>query len=873
MEFIIVFLLSFIVIVNGTCIRLSASTKEDILTTVCHDVVDYDFYLPSSTNLSALNENARLKLSNNYYSILPTECTKALKRLVCSNIYLKCSTGNTRIFSDIGYPLPVPFARPCRSVCDDVNSKCLGLLNLFGLQQNCTAKYDYTFGTKVLPKYPYQYDQSNNNKYCTNVSSSFQIASTREPYIYSNSNGACAGIITELYIPPPSSINSSFSPILPPYAIQTLIENQLSSYIENLPKWLGNECHFALRKYFCGSYMLKPQVKAFSSIISSFGSSSGLIRKKLSALGLNLTALNSFNFYLPSYPSQQVCEDYSSKCGKFIELIGLEALVPNCSSMSSSISKYPNSTQTIITFPLQGSKVPLTTDPNELDSVNDNDYEPSCPTGFVIPDDPDDSAVNYVPDSSSACAIACKAPVFTVSEYSRMIRFSNNGPRIGLPLVVFLLIVWMLDETRRKQYLIIIFNVITLILAIQCVYMSTIPFEKKFCKSNAVMMSSSDGFTACNVQSFTMLYFTLAEALTWGLIAVDLYLKILTKVDTNKLWIYYISIIFLLPIIPVIIQASKNQYGYYGLTFCLTGDLGLPIFVIPIFVITTIGTVLMICVIIKIIQTAKNTKVAPIRKKSYVVPIDQNTVNKSVLKSRSNDSTMKIATGSDKISKSFDNDDSKSTAVIELATLTTTTTIANTPIASNVEKNKGSDAVVALSNTLNLEEMGLANPSKGKTYEDMKALTSPPTRKSLMKLNIPWKMIRSSFIFVTVYSFVWFTIFFLKFQTYFQQRQNKNSFIDWTECVFKYYDGSDDLWISECGEHPHHRANEKLSVWVGFVVNSHAIVVSGIFLSNPAIWNSVYNSLNKLLARNKVVEALSYRKSDRRNSGSTSRKV
>eukprot|EP01035_Chromulina_nebulosa_P019418 gene19418-25294_t len=149
-----------------------------------------------------------------------------------------------------------------------------------------------------------------------------------------------------------------------------------------------------------------------------------------------MTALTNFNFYLPSYPSLQVCEDYSSKCGGFIQLSGLAALVPNCSSKSSGITNYPNSTQTIITLPLEGFEVKLTTDPNKLEDSNDNNYEPRCPTGFVIPVDPDNSLVTYVPDSTSACAVSCKFPFFTLSEYSRFIRVSDIGPNIGLPLVI-----------------------------------------------------------------------------------------------------------------------------------------------------------------------------------------------------------------------------------------------------------------------------------------------------------------------------------------------------------------------------------------------------------------------------------------------------
>lgn len=58
----------------------------------------------------------------------------------------------------------------------------------------------------------------------------------------------------------------------------------------------------------------------------------------LTAAGINAQALTAYTFYLPSYPHQQVCQDYSSKCAAFLQLANSPALTPQCSANTSSTS-------------------------------------------------------------------------------------------------------------------------------------------------------------------------------------------------------------------------------------------------------------------------------------------------------------------------------------------------------------------------------------------------------------------------------------------------------------------------------------------------------------------------------------------------------
>ena len=57
----------------------------------CSGVVDYSFYLPNGTTLEGLNTEA----SNRAAKVIPllsTMCLTDLKRQICANIYLPCSS-------------------------------------------------------------------------------------------------------------------------------------------------------------------------------------------------------------------------------------------------------------------------------------------------------------------------------------------------------------------------------------------------------------------------------------------------------------------------------------------------------------------------------------------------------------------------------------------------------------------------------------------------------------------------------------------------------------------------------------------------------------------------------------------------------------
>lgn len=400
------------------CYSFALSQMEQLFST-CGNAVPYSFYLPANTSLTALDATAKAILGNPGLAVLPNACQVAMKKTVCAKIYLRChdnvtltnqATFNYNIYSDLNLTIPLPFQRPCKSLCDDVNTKCLGLLSLLGVNSNCSARADYSGGSASL--LPYQYDQRPNSDRCNAMTvSSFSIGSSKEVYI-SGSSGACYGIVDEVYIPPSSSLSSSLAPLLPPYVIQSIIEAQLKASFDALPAWMSENCHLALKKYFCRSYLIKPHGVAYSEALTTSGAIQYL--SYFIAKGIDVTSLAAETVYIPSFPSQEVCQDYQDTCAAFITLADAPSLIPNCSATSSatgvSVQLFPSSNQTILTLPIPLSDsltifVDFGSSPDHVSNAMDS-YETTCPSGFVVPDEPDDERITWIP--GTGCANQCR---------------------------------------------------------------------------------------------------------------------------------------------------------------------------------------------------------------------------------------------------------------------------------------------------------------------------------------------------------------------------------------------------------------------------------------------------------------------------------
>ena len=269
---------------QDVCHQFSPSEQSDI-TSTCGAAVDYSFFLPKSSTLSSLEKAARSALGSNEFLLVSSKCLVDYKKLICGSIYLKCHPGvnlsDVTSFNNNLYPLSsgpsVPFMRPCLQVCHYISFKfqwtlhrrkcvwrriliiaqvcrkvaesCLGIII-----PNCSAEFDYSFGRNQTSFQPQQYDTSNDVSQCNNVPALFQVAEHSEPYIFKK-NGACSGLISEVFIPPGTIISPSYSYLTAPYAIQNILEKTLKEIFLELPDKISEKCFSTVKKYFCESYL------------------------------------------------------------------------------------------------------------------------------------------------------------------------------------------------------------------------------------------------------------------------------------------------------------------------------------------------------------------------------------------------------------------------------------------------------------------------------------------------------------------------------------------------------------------------------------------------------------------------------------------
>ena len=120
LSFLSMFALIVAAISSDVCYEFPTSERYSPVS-VCGAAVDYSFYLKSGTTLASLESEARLLLNDQRFVFSSTACLVNYKKLVCSNIYIKCQPGliindNSTYNKEIYSNHPVPFTRPCRQV-------------------------------------------------------------------------------------------------------------------------------------------------------------------------------------------------------------------------------------------------------------------------------------------------------------------------------------------------------------------------------------------------------------------------------------------------------------------------------------------------------------------------------------------------------------------------------------------------------------------------------------------------------------------------------------------------------------------------------------------------------------------------------------
>jgi len=392
----------------------------------------------------------------------------------------------------------------------------------------------------------------------------------------------------------------------PPFAIQSIIENQLNSALRALPKWLNGSCHFALRKYFCGSYLLSPYSNTLNTILTNNGVSSAELQYLVS-IGMLSQEFLDLDIVVPSYPHYDICSEYSSACGEFIALSRQAALFPHCNHTAlSGVRDFPLGNQTIqrLQFSLGGQGIVLNIDspPNHMVGASDNRYQVSCPEGWVVPDGYD-KRTTWIP--GSGCALSCNLPILTIAEWGEMYTLITVSPWLGLLVLTILIVTWRKMKEKRKQYLVILFALYSSIGPISFCLASALPANVAFCATNAVGYDYTDSVNFCTTQAIALLFSALSTSFCWTALAVDLYLKVVLHFrHTDDFKYLLIGLPFTISA-GLSIFATKNKFGYYGaLPFCFAlpdGDLYLLYY--PMFAAGAIGIYCMAAVIYTIARS------------------------------------------------------------------------------------------------------------------------------------------------------------------------------------------------------------------------------------------------------------------------------
>ena len=392
------------------------------LQSTCANTVNYPFFVPANVSLEFLELKARESLNSTKLNILPNLCQISLKKLVCSNIYLQCypninlnnkKTWNFKIYAPTVL-FPVPFVRPCQAVCQNVVDTCDNILNLLPSgTPSCVDTLDYS-GGRITTFTPTQYDPANNTASCNMQTAVFNIGAANEPYL----GGVCSGLLTNIFIPPSSSVNPLLAPLLPMNVLQTVIETTLAKRFANIPSYNTISCFDNLRSFLCHSvYLGVTGIPLKTAFLQKFGNAGVVaVTVKLNNLGIVPTQFLSTIIDVPMFPDVVICENYLNICQNFIRIAKNSALSVKCNETTVIngivVRKFPAMSQVVANFDITVGAtnliVPFNSPPyNITDNVsNGSTFASLCPTGFVIPEVPNDSRNVYI--DGTACAVGCR---------------------------------------------------------------------------------------------------------------------------------------------------------------------------------------------------------------------------------------------------------------------------------------------------------------------------------------------------------------------------------------------------------------------------------------------------------------------------------
>lgn len=578
---------------TGQCLTLPSDVNY-MRINPCAGVVNYQYFSFGSLTPKALETKARTALSSVLIPQLGQATISNLVRLTCANIYLKCykdvvpsdpSTYNYLLYqqaASINYG--VPFYRPCRSTCAPFTVQSLpnGLLQASGSLPSCTTTFDYTFTSSIAANPISTYDSNTTNAAIGQcfIPASRTFAAATETYV--NNGGPCDGFVGAKFITPPgSNVNSSYAALQSTGVPQSLLSAAVSKSIPTFPVFVPSECRKAFKQYACYSAFLNPTPVTVSQAVSQSGINPSSLPGSFSALG-------PYTLYLPQYPAYDECTHFTKVCASLLNTAGRKV---NCSAKASTspvgARSFPENKQIVasvtLTSPLPTLKI--STNPNNNTFYNatadSTSYTESCPPGFVIPDDPDNPDVQWI--TGTSCAIPCRAPLWTEDEWDYYINTANRIPIAGTIFGIITLLYIIYTKSWEENYLMIVYTIVALVASSQSWnFVSRESFDERMCIDNAVNFMQKYRHGPCITQGVILHYCFMSCSAVLLCMALERFLVHHKLTDLTRHPVYLLAqvlVIFFYPIIPVVIVAASNGYGFaksQGVCFILSSTFTTP---------------------------------------------------------------------------------------------------------------------------------------------------------------------------------------------------------------------------------------------------------------------------------------------------------
>ena len=195
---------------------------------------------------------------------------------------------------------------------------------------------------------------------------------------------------------------------------------------------------------------------------------------------------------------------------------------------------------------------------------NNTGLEYVCPLGFVIPDHPQDSQIEWI--AGSNCAVACISPVVNYSTFMKGIVLKTILVWSGSIAVLFNWCTSKMANGGNSSLKLLTFSLLVMCFIGSSIsaIISFIPTEAVLCRDNANSYTQQQGISACVIDAISNIYTGVGAVMAWFMFAINAFLMLVLgrKEPEKEFKWYYITMIYIFPLIPVVGLLSEGVVGY-----------------------------------------------------------------------------------------------------------------------------------------------------------------------------------------------------------------------------------------------------------------------------------------------------------------------